>query len=64
MSLTSVSSISADCCAPSTSCRWSAFSSLSARMLVSPTTPLSGVRISWLMFARNSDIIAEDCSAC
>jgi hypothetical protein len=33
-------------------------------MLVSPTTPLSGVRISWLMFARNSDIIAEDCSAC
>ena len=40
-----------------------ASSSVSSSRLVSPITPFIGVRISWLMVARNSDFSREDSSA-
>ena len=54
MSLMMVSSESADLNTSSAYSRCSVVSSVSRRSSVMPTTPFIGVRISWLMFARNS----------
>ena len=43
--------------------RCSAFSSVSSSSPVMPITPFMGVRISWLMFARNSDFRRADSNA-
>ncbi len=39
------------------------FRSVSSRSPDMPTTPFIGVRISWLMFARNSDLSRADWTA-
>ena len=50
------SSASPDVWMVSTYSRCSGVSSVSIRRPVMPMTPLSGVRISWLIVARNSDL--------
>ena len=55
MSLRIVSSDSAEAFTVSRQSRWYGVSSVSRARLVMPMTPFIGVRISWLMFARNSD---------
>ena len=54
MSLRIDSSESADVCTVVRLSRWSAVSSLSSTSSVMPMMPFIGVRISWLMLARNS----------
>ena len=43
--------------------RWTALSAVPASSSSMPITPFSGVRISWLMLARNSDLIREASTA-
>ena len=43
--------------------RWSLLSGVSSSKLVMPITPFIGVRISWLMVARNADLACASCSA-
>ena len=52
MSLIRASSVSPDVCTSVRECRCSAASSVSSSSSVSPRMAFSGVRISWLMFAR------------
>ena len=47
----------------STNSRWSSLSSPSSRTSARPSTPLSGVRISWLMLATYSDFRRDSSSA-
>ncbi len=58
-SLMTPSSASPDETAVSTSARCSSLSAVSSSSSSIPITPLSGVRISWLMFATNSDLASE-----
>ena len=58
-SLITPSSASPDSEAVATYERWAESSSVSERISSIPITPLSGVRISWLMLARNSDFARE-----
>ena len=44
---------------PDASRCWSVVSSLRSSRSLSPITPLSGVRISWLIVARNSDFCRD-----
>ena len=46
-------------CTPEASRSWSALSALRSSRSLSPITPLSGVRISWLIVARNSDFCRD-----
>ncbi len=43
--------------------RCSSVSGVSSSRLVMPITPFMGVRISWLMVARNADLASAACSA-
>ena len=54
MSLMTVSSTSAEVLTVSRHSRWCGVTGSSSSSSVMPTTPLSGVRSSWLMLARNS----------
>ena len=56
MTLSSASPARLSVCAKT---RWSGSSSVSSRSSVQPITPLIGVRISWLMLARKSDLSRE-----
>ena len=59
MSLRMVSSASPEACTVSANSRCSAPRSVSSSSEVMPSTPFIGVRISWLMLARNSDFSCE-----
>ena len=48
-----------DWCTPSASRRWWSSRSVRSSSSLSPMTPFIGVRISWLIVARNSDFIRE-----
>ena len=63
MSLTIVSSASAEARTISACSRCSGSRRLSIRSPIIPITPFRGVRISWLMLARNIDFAALACSA-
>jgi len=54
-----VSSASADRSTASAHSRWSVSSFVSRSSLVMPRMPFIGVRISWLIVARNSDLSRE-----
>ena len=47
----------------STKGRWTSLRLVSSSNSVKPSTPFMGVRISWLMLARNSDLARLACSA-
>ena len=66
MSLITVRSASADDLTSPTDSRWSAVSSVSRIRSVMPMMPFIGVRISWLMLARNSllDRLAASAASC
>ena len=57
------SSDSADVCTPSASSRCSGESSVDRSSVFMPSTPFIGVRISWLIAARNALLAADACSA-
>ena len=63
MSLMIVSSASPAPRTPSAYCRWRSSSSVFSSRPVSPMTPFIGVRISWLIVARNADLAREASSA-
>ncbi len=63
MSLITPSSASPEVAAVLASSRCSLSRSVCSRSSVIPITPLSGVRISWLMLARNSDFEREASTA-
>ena len=45
------------------SARWSSSSVVSSSSFVRPSTPFIGVRISWLMLARNADFVFDASTA-
>ena len=63
MSLMTVSKASPAVCTPWVYCRWTSSSGVSSSNPVSPMTPFIGVRISWLMVARNSDFSRDASNA-
>ena len=64
MSLMIASSASAEVRMVSAEWRCSSFSLVSSSRWVMPRMPFMGVRISWLMVARNSDLARLPASAC
>ncbi len=63
MSSMIVSSVSAEPRTWSAKSRWRVSSGVSSSSSVIPITPFMGVRISWLMLARNADFRSEAASA-
>ena len=63
MSLMMTSRFSADTLTPEASSRWSVSRAVSSSSSVSPITPFIGVRISWLIVERKSDLAFDAISA-
>jgi len=63
MSLMMDNRASPESCMVLTYCSWVSDSFVSPRISAMPMMPLSGVRISWLMWARNCDLAADAAAA-